>query len=248
MSSSAKPKKTGAREGGPAYLRIAASLRERIRNGEFAPGQVVPPERELCGQFGVSRMTARHALTVLEREGVVVRDVTRGTRVAEPRLELRLGSFSHEVERIGRQPGAELLSAEEVSVTGAVAGTLGFEGAGEAVTLRRLRRSDDEIVALETTYYRADMVPGFLEQDLSGSLWDVLDEAYGIKLARSEARLEVLPMELSTAKALQAREGSECIRLARKTFDHSGVCIEYAEDIYRADRVSLVIERDIESY
>ena len=113
--------------------------------------------------------------------------------------------------------------------------------------LRRLRRSDNEVVALETTFYREDLVPGFLDQDLTGSLWDVLNHEYGIRLKRSEAKLQVLPMVSVTAKDLQVREGSECLHLSRRTFDESDRCIEYAEDVYRADRVSLVIEREIES-
>lgn len=232
---------------GPAYLRIASTLRDRIRSGDFEPGQSLPPERELCGLFDVSRMTARHALTVLEREGMIVRDVTRGTRVAEPRLELRLGSFSHEVERIGKQPGAELLSAEIRPPSVAAAAALGLKPSEAIVELRRLRRSDDELIALETTCYSAEMVPGFLDQDLTGSFWDVLHEHYGIRPLRSEARLQVFPMQSATAKALEVREASECIHLVRTTFDGAGRCIEYAEDVYRADRVSLVITREIES-
>jgi GntR family transcriptional regulator len=247
MSSSTKRGTNGVSGSSPAYLRIAASLRERIGEGEFIPGQNLPPERELCGQFGVSRMTARHALTVLEREGLVVRDVTRGTLVAEPRLELRLGSFSRELERIGRQPSAELLSARQVLPRGAVADGLGIDPRQRVVELRRLRRSDNEVVALETTFYREDLVPGFLDQDLTGSLWDVLNHEYGIRLKRSEAKLQVLPVVSVTAKDLQVREGSECLHFSRKTFDESNRCIEYAEDVYRADRVSLVIEREIES-
>ena len=49
---------------------------------------------------------ARQALTLLENQGYVYRRPPRGTFVAEPRVLFRVGSFSAEVTRAGRRPGA----------------------------------------------------------------------------------------------------------------------------------------------
>lgn len=46
-------------------------LRERIESGKLIPGQMLPGERALCLELGVSRMTLRAALKWLEREGVI---------------------------------------------------------------------------------------------------------------------------------------------------------------------------------
>lgn len=48
---------------------IAAELRERIRAGEFAPGMLLPTERELQEQYGVSRSTVRRAMSRLIQSG-----------------------------------------------------------------------------------------------------------------------------------------------------------------------------------
>jgi len=45
------------------------------------PQSPLPPERELCLEFGIGRMRARRALNVLEDAGLVYREVTRGTFV-----------------------------------------------------------------------------------------------------------------------------------------------------------------------
>ncbi|WP_345395397.1 GntR family transcriptional regulator [Nonomuraea salmonea] len=45
--------------GGRVYVQIADRVRERIRSGEFAPGQALPSEAELCREFGVARNTVR---------------------------------------------------------------------------------------------------------------------------------------------------------------------------------------------
>lgn len=230
----------------PAYVRISDDLRAQISAGNLRPHALLPPERELCLEHGVSRMTARRALTVLESEGLVYRDGKRGTFVAEPRIELRLGSFSREISKAGRHPGAELLWAEKKPASLTQAGALGIDAGAAVFALQRLRRSDNEPLALETTFYPAHIMPGFLEEDLSGSLWDVLRNQYGIVPARTVANLEVVVLDQEASQLLQTRQAAAGLRLARRTFDKQGKCFEYAEDIYRADRVSLVIDREIE--
>jgi DNA-binding FadR family transcriptional regulator len=64
---------------------VAKSLKRfiitRINAGQLAPGDKIPPERELVEMFSGSRSTVRKALLELEREGVLAREVGRGTFV-----------------------------------------------------------------------------------------------------------------------------------------------------------------------
>ncbi len=229
----------------PAYMRIATALREAIGRGDLLPHSALPPERELCLEYGVSRMTARRAFGILESAGLVYKSATRGTFVAEPRVELRLGSFSQEVTRSGRQPGAEILWAEERPAAPDVAHSLGLDVDEPVHALYRLRRSDDEPLALETTYYPSDLTPGLLTGNLSGSLWDELKVRYGITPSRTVAKLEVVVLDEMASTRLGARPAATGMQLIRRTFDTNGRCFEYATDLYRADRISLVIERSI---
>ena len=58
-----KPKKISAQ--------IAEQIRSSIMSGEFAPGDRLPPERELAEMFGVSRPSVREALNMLAASGLV---------------------------------------------------------------------------------------------------------------------------------------------------------------------------------
>jgi GntR family transcriptional regulator len=54
-------------------MRIAASIRRQITDGTIQPGQPVPSITRLVQEHGVARITASHALRVLEDEGLVRR-------------------------------------------------------------------------------------------------------------------------------------------------------------------------------
>jgi GntR family transcriptional regulator len=239
------PSKTDPRRDAPAYMRIAAALRERIQAGELAPHTLVPSERELSRDFGISRMTARQALVVLEGEGAVYRRPPRGTFVAEPRLPLHLGSFSYEITRKGHRPTAEVLWAEPQAATTHVAEALGLPPGTGVHAIQRLRGVDGDPLAIETSYYPADLTPDFFDQPLDGSLWDLLAEKYGLRPARATATIEVITLDESATARLAVRTAAPGILLVRRTYDSDGRCIEFARDTYRADRAAFQFDAPI---
>lgn len=84
---------------------IVEQIRLLIRQGQLKPGDRLPPERDLCERFGVSRVTVREALRMLESSGLV-----------EIRVGARGGAFvtAPTSDRVG-EGLADLLSLSVVS-------------------------------------------------------------------------------------------------------------------------------------
>lgn len=59
-----------------AYSVVLKHLHREIRLGRLSPGERLPPEREYAERLGVSRVTLREALRVLEGEGTI--EIRRG--------------------------------------------------------------------------------------------------------------------------------------------------------------------------
>jgi DNA-binding FadR family transcriptional regulator len=66
------------------YRQISTLLSAAIARGEFAPGTMLPPERELARQLNVSRSSVREALIALEVTGWVEIRSGNGVLVANP--------------------------------------------------------------------------------------------------------------------------------------------------------------------
>ena len=69
---------------GPRARRVYAALLSRVTSGVWPPGTKIPPHLDLAAEFGVAPMTVRQVLARLEDEGLVSRQVGRGTFVLPP--------------------------------------------------------------------------------------------------------------------------------------------------------------------
>ena len=65
------------------YEGIVRWIREQIEAEELQPGERIESEYQLCDRFGVSRQTVRHAIAVLEKEGMIEKRRGSGTYIKE---------------------------------------------------------------------------------------------------------------------------------------------------------------------
>src|SRR5580765_1778855 len=141
------------RNGVPAYKQIQGAIRKRIDTGELKPGVMVDSERELARIHGVSLMTARHALTSLEREGVVERRRSAGTFVAPPKVHFnKLMSYTEQMASRGLVARSHILCCKLVDHEPEIAARLALPANSQLVKVERLRQAANEPFALEACY------------------------------------------------------------------------------------------------
>ena len=67
----------------PLYYQLETILREKIRSGEYPPGDPFPTEDQLVQSYRLSRITVRKALSALEKDGLIDRKRGKGSVVTE---------------------------------------------------------------------------------------------------------------------------------------------------------------------
>lgn len=197
--------------GSPSYLRIARELRARVKRGAYPETERMPSEAEFGAEFGVSRITIRQALALLERERLVVRERGRGT-FARNRLVrdlVPLYSFTADMRRAGKVPRSVMMASGEFAADGDEIERLELDEAGARVyRLVRLRLADEEPVLIERTSLPAVLVPGFsLADPETDSLYATLSERYGLSPAVGTETYEAVILMPEEARILGA-EGS----------------------------------------
>jgi GntR family transcriptional regulator len=231
---------------GPAVLAVRDRLRNEITGGELAPGQRLGAEREIAVRLAVSRSTVRAALADLERSGTIVRARGRsgGIFVAERKIERDLTSLTGlpaYLRRQGFQSDARVISTATIAAAEDVAAALEI-ASGELVhEIIRLRLADGDPISLERASFPAERFPGLLDRALSGSLYDLFERDYGLVPDEAEERIEVVDAGAAEARLLDISRHSSLVSISRVARDSSGRPFEVSRDLFRGDRVRIVV-------
>jgi GntR family transcriptional regulator len=225
----------------PTALHV--QLRELLRRhivGQLQPGAAVPPERALSNRFGLARMTVRQALESLVAEGVLERVVGLGTFVARPKVDLqvKLTSYSEEMQRRGMIPAATVLSFEQIPATVLLSRELQLEEGTPVIRFRRLLLADGEPMSVDENFIPAHRVPGILDEPPPTSLYNVLSERFGLVMEWGEDMIEATAATPSIARLLKVEMGEPLLKIQRHAFVSRSM-VDYSVSFYRADRYKL---------
>lgn len=229
----------------PAYQRIQNVIRKRIDSGQLRPGDAVPSERELAKTHHVSLMTARHALTFLEREGLVERRRGIGTFVAPPKIHFnKLMSYTEQMAARTLTAGARILFAKVVNDENEAAARLSLPQTSSVIKLERLRHASDEPFALETCYLNATEFSGLLDAPISReSLFAILEREFKVELGYADEEVDATAADPRIAELLAIPRREPLLRIRQVIYSTKGKAIMYVLGFYRSDRHNLVIRR-----
>ena len=231
--------------GTPLHTQLTELLRGQIEHGELAPGQRLPSERELCDQYGLSRITVRQAMTQLANRGLIHKVVGRGTYVAERSMDERLQpliSFSEDMRRRGKTPSSRVISAQLIEADEELSARLQTMRGVQIIHLNRLRLADGEPMAIQQAWLPYEHCPGLLDHDLEGgSLYQILRNTYQLDLAHGDTHINAALARLDELQLLDLDAPAAVLIVQQTTYLGSGAPIEYSHTIFRADSYTLSI-------
>ncbi|MGW8744703.1 GntR family transcriptional regulator [Streptomyces sp. NPDC055794] len=243
----------------PKYQRIADSLREAIEAGEYGPGDRLPGENDLMDTYGVARMTARQALSVLRDEGLAEARKGAGVFVREFRPIRRRG-----IERLAREQwgnGRSVWSADvedralevdRITVSEEVppervGAVLNLADEDAACVRRRRFVLDNKPVLLATSYLPMPLVAGsrITEEDTGpgGTYARLAELGHEPVHFREEVRSR-MPSKDEAAQ-LEISPGTPVVLVCRTAFTDDGRAVEVNE--MTLDAASYVLEYDFDA-
>lgn len=176
----------------PASTQLAEALKAQIIQQRLPRGGRLPSERELIDRSGLSRVTVRAAVGMLQRQGWLVRRQGLGTFVADPvEQELSCGvrTITEVLLSCGVTPQVDVLSHQTGPAPQRISETLGLV---EVLCIRRRIRTGDQPLALVTAYLPPGVGPA-VEPLLSGSADTETTYAMWERRLRLHVHLEISP-------------------------------------------------------
>jgi GntR family transcriptional regulator len=226
----------------PLWIQAANLIHDQINSGALKPGARLPPERELCQQLGISRVTLRKALNQLVEAGVLNASHGRGWYVAKSPSRREwpstLESFSETAARMGLAPQSLVLRAQVAPASFDEAEELGIAPGTDLFHLDRVRMLDGMPIALDSTKVPLAVLPDIAAADFTtDSLYAALSGA-GIEPLRADATMEAREADEQEARHLRIAVGKPLLVMHQLAVDTAErplftSTIRYAGERYR---------------
>jgi GntR family transcriptional regulator len=222
----------------PLYVQIRDNLRRKILEGVYAVHERLPSENEMMNSFGVSRITIRQALRDLHNEGLVFSAQGKGTYVSKPKAVQnvqRLQGFGEAMASQGYEATALLLSIQQCKPGKPVVAALSLPAAEDVVEVKRVRYLNRSAVCVENSYFPLDIGRQLFGMDLSGDIFPMLENLFGIRLGRADIGLDAIIADEEAQHFLALKAGEPILRVERLTHDRGGRPIDFEYLCYRGD-------------
>jgi GntR family transcriptional regulator len=109
------------------------------------------------------------------------------------------------------------------------------------VEIQRVRLADGSPISLELAQFPAEAFPGLLERQLGGSIYQILEQDYGLVTSRADERIEAVTATADEASLLAIKPQSALLLITRITYDQHGTPCEFSRDLFRGDRTRLAV-------
>ncbi len=206
---------------GPAYLRLAEVLKQRILDGLYPCGRKIPSEAALSREHGLALMTVRQAVGVLVERGLLERVPGRGTYVKELSWSGAPFFIDGLVETVrARQTRVTIIKSEVHRANPRVSAQLGIELGDSVIFLRRHIVAEEAVLLVQEGYLLLDPRRPVVEAELEATYLTGLFTGSGQGLIK-RAALAITPALLADedAQVLGRPLGSVGFRLEYSFFD-----------------------------
>ncbi|CAA7616888.1 phosphonate metabolism transcriptional regulator PhnF [Magnetospirillum sp. UT-4] len=228
------------------WRQIAERLERDIVVGRRQPGEQLPTEHQLAGDFGVNRHTVRRAVAELAEQGLVRIEQGRGTFVQESVIDYRVKKrtrFSETVAGHNREPSGRTLAVREEAAEAAVARSLEIRKGSLVVVIERLGEADGRPVSVSSHYFAKARFPSLAAIIAeTGSITRSMERLGVGDYTRKVTRVTARAARAGDARLLQQAPNKPILMTESVNVDSSGRPVEYSVARWASDRVQIVFE------
>ncbi|CCH47907.1 phosphonate metabolism transcriptional regulator PhnF [Pseudodesulfovibrio piezophilus] len=228
------------------WRQICSRLEKDIASAVFAPGDRLPSENHLAGEFGVNRHTLRRALAFLEEEGLVRIEHGRGVFVREPIIHYPVGRrtrFSENLSQQRRVPGNVFISSVDMEADGVVSEALEVTTGSLVTCITSAGEADGRRINYSHSYFPRSIFPRMADVYVeTGSITRTM-KTFGVHdYFRKKTRIISRMPTAEEARELGQPKTRPVLITESVNVIGDGKPIEYGVCLFASDWVQIVVE------
>src|SRR3712207_5914902 len=236
------------------HRQIAGLLREKIRRGDWQPGERLPSIPAMAEMFGVAKQTVQRTVDQLRVEGVLITKPGSGTYVRGTRRRLnRLSRGRYGVHRgyhadLAARYRQQLVQAGRAAAPPEVADAFGVRDGTELIVRRHQVRTEDAVVEVGASWFRTEGAAGTSLERLEAfgrPLYQEAEEVLGRRYASATDTITARQPSREEAEILQIRPDTPVLHLLHVAFDETRKPIEVAQATWPGPMTTLTEEYKI---
>ena len=229
----------------PLYYKVAEDIEDRIDNGDYKVGSLIPSERELCNIYNVSRMTIRLAIDELVRDGKVKKYQGKGTYVCNRSIQQNLNnvySFSKEMEKQGKISSTKVIEKEIIFADQKLARHLEIQIGNKVIFLERLRCEDQTPVMVEKTWFNYEPYQFLMKIDFNKKgLYKTLQEDYGVVIDHATEKFRATQLNAMECSFLNCPKNQYGLLVKRISYAKDQI-VSYSTIVSKGDLFEFTIQ------
>jgi GntR family transcriptional regulator len=154
----------------------------------------------------------------------------------------RILSFTDNMLELGYSPSTRLLF-KGILEEGYAASINGrkYTMKGPVYKVHRLRFADEIPMMLEVRYISMELCPGIIDEELSGSLYEIYKQKYALALKEVHQMLSTFMIDSGVGEFFNLQQSIPGILVDGVTFCGREIILEMEKSIYRGDRYSFAV-------
>jgi GntR family transcriptional regulator len=222
----------------PLHAQLEGHIKQQISVGHWLPGSRIPSERELMQLTGLSRATIRQTLMSLVHQNVLHKVHGSGTFVAHPKYEQALDtvySFSEQFRQLGQSLKDTVIKQAVEHADEVLAARMAIPPGSEVIVIGRLRVVQDRPMMVNMAYVPLALCPWLATEPITGSLYRLLSEHYGLTVTRATDKLEAISASKELAALLSIRPAAPLMFVERTAYTTENRILHLGENHIRGD-------------
>lgn len=225
----------------PRYVIIADRLRHRIESGAWRAGETLPSLHVLATEFGVARPTARQAVQMLVKEGLLSSRRGQGTFVNEAATPIKttpLETSLNDLAQTYRFLVPRILSIDEVPRALPIAA----DQPPQYIHMRRLHSLDGRPYCVISLYIAQRVFNLDPEKFRRQPVIPLMVASKAVEISQARQTLSIGTADAETASLLGIPVDAPVANVVRTFTSPDNSILYYAEVTYRGDGIRLEID------